>query len=262
MDVLPLRRLLDPRPQTFARERPFADSVNLPVEELPQRLHELPPPGELVALIEAPPFSDAVRLFLERGGRTVEIASDPKSALEKEPPGRLWKPNPFLEACVDSWPPGRAIDLGCGVGREAVWLAARGWEVVAIDRLESALERGRSLASRALGETGAARVRWQLGELSTLERFEGAFDLALMLFAYQEEPLAALAKALAPEGALVIETFTETHRARYGRPADPARLLPEEGLPAALARWRTRDDACGWLRERHTRRLLLSPALE
>lgn len=59
--------------------------------------------------------------------------------------GLLWSagPNVFVEARLADRPPGRGVDLGCGEGRNAIWLAELGWEMVAVDFSAVALDRGR-----------------------------------------------------------------------------------------------------------------------
>ena len=56
-------------------------------------------------------------------------------------------PNRFLVAEVDGLAPGRALDLACGAGRNAVWLAERGWTVTGVDFSDVALENARGLAA-------------------------------------------------------------------------------------------------------------------
>jgi SAM-dependent methyltransferase len=56
------------------------------------------------------------------------------------------EPNRFVAAALADLPPGDAIDLACGEGRNAIWLARRGWRVTAADFSEVALDRGRALA--------------------------------------------------------------------------------------------------------------------
>jgi len=55
-------------------------------------------------------------------------------------------PNQFVEAELADLPPGRALDLACGEGRNAIWLARRGWQVTAVDFAEAALDKGRTLS--------------------------------------------------------------------------------------------------------------------
>src|SRR6266702_6994197 len=61
---------------------------------------------------------------------------------------QVWSgnPNPQLIAEATALPPGRALDVGCGEGADAIWLARRGWSVVAADISGVALERGRQHA--------------------------------------------------------------------------------------------------------------------
>jgi len=63
----------------------------------------------------------------------------------------VWSAGP--NATVAQWcadlPPGRAVDLGAGEGRNGIWLAQRGWDVTAVDFSSVGLERARSLAAQA-----------------------------------------------------------------------------------------------------------------
>ncbi len=70
----------------------------------------------------------------------------------------LWsaKPNRFLVAEVEHLEPGRALDLACGEGQNAIWLATRGWDVTGVDYSEVAIAKARSRAER---EGAQARVR-------------------------------------------------------------------------------------------------------
>lgn len=71
-------------------------------------------------------------------------------------------PTPVLPAAVDGVPPGRALDLGCGAGRHAVWLARRGWQVDAVDGSEAAIG---LLLARADRVGCRTRIRTQVADL-------------------------------------------------------------------------------------------------
>lgn len=106
---------------------------------------------------------------------------------------RVWsgKPNQRLVDDVGGLTPGTALDLGCGEGADAVWLAEQGWQVVATDVSATALERG----ARAAAERGVdARIDWQRHDLATSFP-EGAFDLVVA--AYLLSPVAL------PRGAIL-----------------------------------------------------------
>jgi 2-polyprenyl-3-methyl-5-hydroxy-6-metoxy-1,4-benzoquinol methylase len=58
-------------------------------------------------------------------------------------------PSSFFVAEAESLPPGRALDLGCGTGRDAVYLAQRGWTVTGVDAVEQAIDAARERAAAA-----------------------------------------------------------------------------------------------------------------
>lgn len=89
--------------------------------------------------------------------------------------GRVWtgRVNPRLAEAVADVPAGRALDLGCGEGADALWLAERGWRVVAVDVSATALERAREAASE---RDLLAQIDFQQHDLN--ESFpDGMFDL-------------------------------------------------------------------------------------
>lgn len=93
---------------------------------------------------------------------------------------RRWsgKPNPSLVAEVAGLAPGRALDLGCGEGADAVWLAAQGWAVTGVDISATAL----AAAAEHAAEAGVAdAITWQRRDLSD-GLPSGAFDLVTATF--------------------------------------------------------------------------------
>src|SRR5688572_3269178 len=91
-------------------------------------------------------------------------------------------PAPLLVHAASSLPPGRALDLACGAGRNALWLARAGWEVVAIDGAEDAI--------RIVHEHDAA-IDARVMDLETGEALpfeDDSFDLVAILF-YLHRPL-------------------------------------------------------------------------
>lgn len=109
------------------------------------------------------------------------------------------EPAAILVETAHELPPGRALDLACGAGRNALWLAQRGWEVVAID--------GSSEAIRIVRES-EPRIDARVMDLETEEPLpfaDESFDLVLILF-YLWRPLFAEAKRLVRRGGTVIAT--------------------------------------------------------
>jgi SAM-dependent methyltransferase len=120
-------------------------------------------------------------------------------------------PNAWLTAELAGLEPRRALDAGCGHGSDALWLAARGWDVTAVDFAAAALARGRMTAA-AMGL--AERIEWVEADLGTWTPPADAFDLVVCLYVHEAEAmLERMARGVAPGGIL----FMVGHR-----PVDPA----------------------------------------
>ena len=132
-----------------------------------------------------------------------EIASDPASLLVR---------------AAESMPPGRALDLACGAGRNAIWLAAQGWDVVAIDGASEAIrlvrEHDPRVDARVMDlETGAALP------------FEAeTFDLVAILY-YLHRPLFAEARRVVRPGGIVVSAAKMRGTYRIA-PGELARAFP------------------------------------
>ncbi|WP_432950829.1 class I SAM-dependent methyltransferase [Kribbella sp. CA-253562] len=122
---------------------------------------------------------------------------------------QIWsgKPNVVLVDEVADLKPGRALDLGCGEGADAIWLAQRGWTVTAVDISSVALGRAAKHAEDAgVGD----RIEWQQHELGTSFP-DGEFDLVSAQFLHSKTELAresilrSAAGAVARGGVLLIE---------------------------------------------------------
>jgi SAM-dependent methyltransferase len=118
------------------------------------------------------------------------------------------KPNDLLVRYAADLSPGTALDLGCGEGGDALWLADRGWQVTAVDVSEVALRRGAAHAADAGVES---RITWQRHDLA--ESFpDGTFDLVSAQFLHspvaedgeREDVLRRALSAVAPGGVLLV----------------------------------------------------------
>jgi SAM-dependent methyltransferase len=96
---------------------------------------------------------------------------------------RIWSgnPNPQLVAEVSGLSPGRALDVGCGEGADAIWLAQRGWDVVATDISSVALERAVQHA-RDADPVASARIEWRQVDLLVNPPEQDTFDLVSAQF--------------------------------------------------------------------------------
>ena len=88
-------------------------------------------------------------------------------------------PNVFVEQELADLPPGTAVDVAAGEGRNALWLAGRGWDVTAVDFARAGLDKGRALAER-LGED--LRISWVCADVLEHDLGTAAFDLAVLAY--------------------------------------------------------------------------------
>lgn len=123
---------------------------------------------------------------------------------------QIWsgKPNAAMVDEVSGLTPGRALDLGCGEGADAIWLAQQGWTVTAVDISTVALSRA---ARHAKAAGVAERIDWQQHELGRTFP-DGEFDLVSAQFLHspvavageREAILASAAAAVGPGGRLLV----------------------------------------------------------
>lgn len=147
------------------------------------------------------------------------------------------EPRPELEALVRSRPPGRALDLGCGTGANAVYLASRGWDVVGVDFAAEAIAKARGRALDA-----GADVRFLVGDVSRLAEagVEGPFDLVLDIGCYHAIP-AGRRDAYAAGVAAVARPGADLYLAGIMEPPATWRLLGAPGIGGDELRKRFRD---------------------
>lgn len=228
--------LLDPRPSAATQADPVPGAVCIPLTELAERVSELPPPGAPVDVLDVGPAAAAVVDWLGERGRSATLCPFPPGRRPElaDVRCRLWRPDPFVAAVLASVSPGRLCDLGCGVGRDAVFAAALGWKVIGVDHLPDAIARARQLADRYLDDGG--RIDWVVADIDAAELPVGAgFDCVLSVRCWQPGLTERMAALLCPGGLAVVVAFSAEHRARHGKPADPTRVLDPEQAAEQLA---------------------------
>lgn len=221
--------VVDVRPQRDFEAGHLPGSASLPLEELRERAHELPPAPEPLDVIDgdASRASEAAKFLLLRGNGAAVIPWDSIRMTETGPPRvRLWQPSPFVVEALDrigveAPTAGPALDLACGSGRDAVYLALRGYEVEAIDVLPDALSRAEDLARRS-GVLLRTRVQ-------DLERDpvlpNSRYHLLVVVRYLQRSLFCALRDAIRPGGYVIYETFHELNARTGQKPRNPDHLL-------------------------------------
>jgi SAM-dependent methyltransferase len=148
-------------------------------------------------------------------------------------------PNLWVEQLTRDLQPGKALDIAAGEGRNALWLAARGWHATAVDFSAVALQRARSLAREQLGDD-AGMLETVEADVETWAAPERSYDLVLVVYLHlpaqqRRAVMRAAAEAVAPGGTLLIvghdlENLTSGH----GGPQDPLVLYRPRDIVADI----------------------------
>jgi len=236
--------LLDVRTESeFARGH-IPGSLLIPLHQLDSRIREVPINGVSIAVICEHGIRShaACRFLAEHGVRSLfNLAGGlddwPGPVSTGIPEGvchdHSIAPSPFLVESFDLLPKGLALDLAMGEGRNAIYLASRGYDVDGVDVNPEAVVRTRTSARR-LG----APIRAVVGNVEdgTYIIPIEAYDL-IVVFHYLHRPLFQdIREGLRPGGAVVYQTFT-TEQAFLGRPSNPAHLLRPGELEQIFADW-------------------------
>lgn len=138
------------------------------------------------------------------------------------------QPAAFLREVVesDAWRAlrGTALDIACGKGRNAIYLAQRGFAVSALDISSVALAEGRQQAQQ-----GDLRIDWQNCDLATAALGHAAFDLIVNFNYLQRSLFGSMRQAVKPGGHVIFETFL-IDQAAIGHPKNPEYLLQHNEL--------------------------------
>jgi len=144
-------------------------------------------------------------------------------------------PNRFLEAETADLPAGRALDVACGEGRNAIWLAERGWRATGVDYSPVAIDKARAWAT----ERGV-EVEWIVGDVTAWTPAPRGYDLVAVMYLQLPADERAVAYARAAEavssgGTLLVVAHDLDNLAHgYGGPKDPDVLTTPESVVATI----------------------------
>ena len=125
-------------------------------------------------------------------------------------------PSAWLERWLSGVTVGRALDIPCGAGRNAIFLASRGFSVTGIDISAVALAR-----AEATAQARGLSVDWMRRDLDTGHGITGTFELIVVIHYVDLDLIAKLTDLLTPGGHLVVELHLATEQPVAG-PQDPA----------------------------------------
>ncbi|BAJ32637.1 MULTISPECIES: FAD-dependent oxidoreductase [Kitasatospora] len=213
-------------------------------------------PAGQVAVAAADGLRAAAAINADLAAEETRLAVDAVEFWEKRygESEQIWsgRPNASLTVQAADLEPGRALDLGCGEGGDALWLAGRGWRVTAVDISQVALERA---AARAAVEGVGDRVDWQRVDLAHAFP-SGTYDLVSAQFLHspaefpRERVLRRAAAAVAPGGTLLITSHAASP-VKHDHPHPDMHFPTPEEMLAGL-----RLDPAHWtveLAEEHAR---------
>ena len=152
----------------------------------------------------------------------------------------MWgtEPNRWFAAETRDLPAGQALDLAAGEGRNAIWLARRGWQVTAVDFSSVALERGRRLAAAEPDPALSERISWLAVDVLTYRPPAAAFSLVSLVYlqlpAHERRQVMRLAaEAVAPGGVLLVIGHDTTNLTEgVGGPQDAGVLFTPDDILA------------------------------
>jgi len=150
----------------------------------------------------------------------------------------LWpqEPSEILKKEMAYIPPGQALDLAAGEGRNAFFLAAQGWEVTAVDFSEVAVQKGRNLAAKL-----ELPVKWEVQDLTAYRPAEGSYDCITIFYLHLpweefSEVLRRATAALKPQGVLLVVGHDSTNpEAGTGGPQNPDVLYSPADITALFS---------------------------
>ncbi|MBE0493283.1 MAG: methyltransferase domain-containing protein [Thiomicrospira sp.] len=214
--------------------------------ELQHRLNELPAAPANLGVIAPETQLALIRRFLcEKGYHIGACLTDVEFANLAEPglvvggnsSMRLWSPNPFLETALNQYlnlepylTSRHALDLGCGGGRDAVYLAEQGWQVSAIDQQARVIERAKTLAKH-----NRVEVNWRCCDLRSQDCLPNqSFDLILMNRFLNRSLYPYMRAHTRPGGYVLISTFVEGVEV-FGSPKNPNLIVKKHELAKEFA---------------------------
>jgi len=236
--------VLDVRTESEFAKRHIPGSLLIPLHSLEARLRDVPNNGIPIAVIceEGKRSISACRFLAEHGwgplysleGGLAAWPGPRTSGMEGNGhPEFGFAPSSFLVDNFQHLTRGLALDLAMGDGRNAIYLAARGFDVDGVDADPARVARARG-AARRLGTP----IRAIIGNVE-----DGTYIIPLetyhtiVVFNYLHRPLFKdIRDGLVPGGVVVYQTYT-TEQARLGKPTNPDYLLRPDELKQQFADW-------------------------
>lgn len=222
--------LLDCRSQYDYIQGHLRGVANIPAEQLAKRLFQLPAVEHPLDLMGDKQSLEQAKEILQKKGYQIhsELLVDAQqlqhwqlqNALERgDTRYRLWQPSPIVKRWVELAIDARyGLDIGCGAGRDSVFLAQQGIAMTALDYLPRNIEKARLLADYYHCE-----LNLQLADANNYAPKQ-LYDLIVVVRYLHRPLLQKLADWLAPGGSIVYQAFMQGSQ-QFGSPKNPQHLL-------------------------------------
>jgi tellurite methyltransferase len=160
------------------------------------------------------------------------------------------EPLPLLRKVIESLSPGRALDIACGAGRNAIFLAEHGWQVTAVDASRVGIELTMARALQCGVRVDARVANLERGEFVVLP---ATYDLICVCY-YLQRDLFAQIRAGVPIGGMVVAAIHMVDDSLEAQPMNPAFLLQPGELRAEFSGWEISHEYEGSATERGHKR--------
>jgi SAM-dependent methyltransferase len=245
------KAIVDCRNATVFQAGHCLGAASIPAAELAQRMHELPKTSEPLGVYgDEQSLDTAVKFLTEKGYQVCQQWLWTPALLERlraqgqlatgTHSQRLWQPAPLVASFVTEWMPAHGIipsnglDIGCGAGRDLVYLAMHGWAMTGIDYIPAALQRVQQLAASQHCTVTTWECDLETGQNPFATIADGHFGLVCVA-RYLHRPLFPwLKRIIKPGGILIYQTFMQGAE-QFGSPRNPKFLLKPGELAAEFA---------------------------
>ena len=161
---------------------------------------------------------------------------DPRKTWEKRYTAPDYQPNmepvPFLVKMIQGLPPGQAICLAAGTGRNAIFLAQNGYQVTAIDISQAALHWCDQISAKLGVEVNTLEA-----DLLAFDLGNEVWDLATNLYFYEPSIFQGLKKAIRPGGHILFQTYSKAQKKFERGPRNDAFLVDPQDLEGKFKDW-------------------------
>lgn len=240
--------IIDLRPHDQFIQGHLAGAVHIPFSQLNDLWHELPPKGaKLIICLDQSVRQETLTLLEKRQFEIQQIYTTddlkklPKVSSSGHKNNRVWTGNPIVENHAELLAPqqsnAKALDIGCGSGRDSMLLGLMGYHVYAIDNFDQALERVKHSAKRWQVDANLVQMDCRQHPEELVALIEATQPQLIMQSRFLHRPLFDIYQEHLPTGCkIVIHTFLEG-AAKFGKPKKADFLLKNNELAERFEDW-------------------------